>query len=119
MDLFLDIMFLQADGGGGDGGEAGQGDGGFSMLLMFGAIIVVFYFFMIRPQQKKQKQEKLFRENLGKGDRVMTIGGIYGRILSANADDPHLMVEIDNGVKIKVEKSAVKPLPQETDDKKK
>ena len=117
MDLFLDIFFLQNTAAGGEG--QGQGGGGFSMLLMFGAIIVVFYFFMIRPQQKKQKQERLFRENLGKGDKIMTIGGIYGRILSANPDDPYLMVEIDNGVKIKVEKSAVKPLPQETDDKKK
>ncbi len=110
MDLFLDILFLQAPA---EGGEGGEGGGGFSMLLMFGAIIVVFYFFMIRPQQKKQKQERLFRENLGKGDKVMTIGGVYGRILSSNPDDNYLMVEIDNGVKIKVDKSAVKPLPQE------
>ncbi len=117
MDLLLDIFFLQTPAAG--GGEAEGGGGGFSMLLMFGAIIVVFYFFMIRPQQKKQKQEKMFRENLGKGDKIMTIGGVYGRILSSNPDDAFLMVEIDNGVKIKVEKSAVKPLPQEVEDKKK
>lgn len=96
MDLFLDILFLQTPAAGGEG--QGEGGGGFSMLLMFGAIIVVFYFFMIRPQQKKQKQERQFRENLGKGDKIMTIGGVYGRILSANPDDTYLMIEIDNGV---------------------
>jgi len=108
--FFADIFFLQD--------EAPSG-GGAGMLLMFGAIIVVFYFFMIRPQQKKQKQEQKFRENLGKGDKVMTIGGIYGRVLSADAEDAYLMVEIDNGVKVKMDKSAVKPMPQAPEDKKK
>ncbi len=109
MDLFLSTLFLQALP---ETGES-EGGGGFSTLLLFGAIIVVFYFFMIRPQQKKQKQERVFRENLGKGDKIMTIGGVHGRILSSNPDESFLMVEIDNGVKVKVEKSAVKPLPQD------
>ncbi len=74
-------------------------------LVFLVAIIVVFYFFMIRPQMKKQKQEKEFRESLQKGAKVVTIGGIHGRILEVN--DRTFMVEIDTNVKVRVEKSAV------------
>ena len=105
---FLDIFFLQAEGG--------EGGGGYGMLLMFGAIIVVFYFFMIRPQQKKAKQEQQFRNTLEKGDKVTTIGGIHGKIVSVT--DTTAMVEIDNGVKVKMEKAALKPLADPADQKK-
>ena len=47
-------------------------------------MLVVFYFFMIRPQQKKQKELKAFRENMKAGDKVVTIGGIHGKILEIN-----------------------------------
>jgi preprotein translocase subunit YajC len=79
----------------------------FSFLLMVGGIILVFYFFMIRPQQKKAKQEKEFRESLKKGDKVVTIGGIHGRIVSIEEDG--ILVEVDNGVKLKFDKSAIRP----------
>lgn len=79
----------------------------FSFLLMVGGIILVFYFFMIRPQQKKAKQEKEFRESLKKGDKVVTIGGIHGRIVSI--EDDGILVEVDNGVKLKFDKSAIRP----------
>ena len=73
----------------------------FFMLL----IIVVFYFFMIRPQMRKQKELKNYREALQKGDKVVTTGGIYGKItgLSENTVD----VEIANGVTIKIDKYAI------------
>ena len=74
-------------------------------LVFLIAIIVVFYFFMIRPQMKKQKTEKQFRDSLQKGDKVVTIGGIHGRIVEAN--DRTFMVEIDTNVKVRVERSAV------------
>lgn len=90
--------------------------GGFGMLIMFGAIIVVFYFFMIRPQQKRQKQEQAFRSSLEKGDRVTTIGGIYGRIVSV--EDNTALVEVDNGVKLKMEKAALKPVAEPAAEKK-
>lgn len=102
------IFFLQAEG------EAPAG-GGYQMLIMIGIIIVVFYFFMIRPQQKKQKAETKMRESLGKGDKVTTIGGIHGRIVSV--DDLTALVEVDNGVKLKIEKTALKPAGAELDDK--
>lgn len=74
-------------------------------LVFLVAIIVVFYFFMIRPQMKKQKQEKEFRESIQKGAKIVTIGGIHGRILEVN--DTTFMVEIDTNVKVRLEKSAI------------
>ncbi len=74
-------------------------------LVFLVAIIVVFYFFMIRPQMKKQKQEKEFRESIQKGAKIVTIGGIHGRILEVN--ETTFMVEIDTNVKVRLEKSAI------------
>ena len=68
-------------------------------------IIVVFYFFMIRPQMKRQKELVNYRSSLKKGDKVITTGGIYGKISDVN--EQTLVLEIDNNVHIKVDKSAV------------
>lgn len=70
-------------------------------------IVIVFYFFMIRPQQKKAKESKKFREALSKGDKVVTIGGLHGKI--AEIKDQYLVLTIANGVDVKVQKSAVSP----------
>lgn len=75
------------------------------MLLMMVLIIGVMYFFMIRPQQKKQKELQAFRNSLTKGDKIVTIGGIYGTI--AEVKEQYLLVEVDNNVKIRVDKSSV------------
>ncbi len=74
-------------------------------FIMIGGMVVVFYLFMIRPQQKKQKDQKLFREQLKKGDAVITIGGIYGKITGFEGET--VFVEVDKGMKIKIEKSAI------------
>lgn len=74
-------------------------------FLPFILIIVVFYFFMIRPQSKKAKDQQKFKESLKKGDRVVTIGGIHGRIIDVR--DTTMIVEVGTGVKLEVEKSAV------------
>ena len=92
----------------------GTGAAAPEMFVMIGVIIVVFYFFMIRPQQRKQKAEQKMRDSLAKGDRIVTIGGIHGKIVSV--EDTTVMIEVDNGVKLKMEKVAVKPLV-EADDK--
>ncbi len=84
--------------------QAPQGSGIMNIVFLV-AIIVVFYFFMIRPQVKKQKQEKEFRESLQKGAKVVTIGGIHGRIIDVS--EKTFMVEIDTNVRVKVEKTAV------------
>jgi preprotein translocase subunit YajC len=73
-------------------------------ILMLVMVLVVFYFFMIRPQQKKQKELKKFRENLAVGDKVVTIGGIHGKILEIN--DTTILINSE-GSKIRFEKSAI------------
>ena len=82
--------------------EAG---GGIQQFMMIGLIIIVFYFFMIRPQMKKAKDEKQFKESIKKGDKVVTIGGVHGKVLEVN--DKTFMMEIDNNVKVKIEKSGI------------
>ena len=78
---------------------------GMSSLIMFGMIFAVMYFFMIRPQIKKQKKEREYRSALKKGDQVVTIGGIHGKISDVKEDT--FIVEIMGGNTLKIEKSAV------------
>lgn len=73
-------------------------------LIPLVLILVVFYFFMIRPQMKKQKELKKFRENLAKGDKVVTIGGLHGTILEVT--DSTLLLNSE-GTKLRFEKSAI------------
>ena len=73
-------------------------------IIMLVLILVVFYFFMIRPQIKKQKELKKFRENLKAGDKVVTIGGVHGKILEIN--DTTILVNSE-GSKIRFYKSAI------------
>ncbi len=85
--------------------DTGAGSPLFSALFWVG-IIAVFYFFMIRPQAKKAKEAKKFREALSKGTRVVTIGGIHGKVVEIDEST----VTIDTGgTKLRVEKSAISP----------
>ena len=93
------ITLLQAQGAGQAGGS------GLTMLLMLALIFVVMWLFMIRPQQKRQKELNAFRDSLKKGDKVVTVGGIYGTVLEVN--DNKVMLEIDKDVKIKVDKATL------------
>ncbi|MFY8171366.1 MAG: preprotein translocase subunit YajC [Sphingobacteriaceae bacterium] len=74
----------------------------FLPLILIG---IVFYFFMIRPQTKKMKDQKNFIEAIKKGDKVVTIGGIHGKIADINEDT--YLLEIENGVKMKIDKVSV------------
>jgi preprotein translocase subunit YajC len=74
-------------------------------LLPWAAIFVVFYFFMIRPQSLKAKEEKKFRDNLQKGDRVVTIGGMHGKITESSAE--WVILESESQARFKVERSAI------------
>lgn len=85
-------------------GAGGQGQSGMSLVFLV-AIIVVFYFFMIRPQMKKQKLERDFRNTIQKGAKIVTIGGLHGRIVEVN--ERTFMIEIDTNVKVRIEKSAI------------
>ena len=95
----LDLIFLAAQPQG----------GGYTGIIMIVAMVAIFYFFMIRPQNKKQKEIKKAREALGVGDRVVTAGGIYGKIKEVS--DTTFIVEIASGVSIKIKKTSVYPAP--------
>lgn len=84
---------------------AGGGLSGMGTLVPMILIIVVFYFFMIRPQVKKQKDQKKYVEDLKIGDKVVTTAGIHGKI--ATITDAYFLVEVDNNVKIKFDKSSI------------
>lgn len=77
----------------------------FSSWIMIALMGLVFYIFIIRPQQKKQKSQKQFTESVNKGDSIVTMGGIHGKILSM--DDTTIVLEIDKGTKMKIEKSSI------------
>ncbi len=92
----LNTILLQAGGGAASG---------WSSMIMIIAIIAIFYFFMIAPQQKKQKKINAFRDSLKNGDKVVTIGGIYGRVREIK--DNAIILEVADGVRIKFDKSAI------------
>lgn len=76
-----------------------------SSLIFMVVIIAIFYFFMIRPQQKKQKEVVKAREAMQNGDKVITAGGIHGRIKEVSKN--YFLLEVSNGVTIKVDKASV------------
>lgn len=78
----LNMINLTADASAQNGGTGSI----VLMILMYAAIFGAMYLFLIRPQKKKQKEEKKMRENLQVGDEVVTIGGIYGRVISLKED---------------------------------
>ena len=80
-------------------------------ILMLGLMVLVFYFFMIRPQMKKQKELKKFREGLKAGDKIVSIGGIHGKILEVA--DSTVLVQSE-GTKLRLEKSAVSQAMEDT-----
>lgn len=86
-------------------GGQGQGGGGWQTMIMILLIIVIFYFFMIRPQNKRNKEERQYRESLQKGQKVVTLGGVHGKIVEVK--ETTLVIEIANGVNIEIERTAI------------
>ena len=84
-----------------------QGDGGLGMILMLVAMFAIMYFFMIRPQQKKQKEIQKFRNAIERGQEVITAGGIYGTVRDIDEVKNVLIIEIANGVRIRVDRNSV------------
>jgi preprotein translocase subunit YajC len=82
-----------------------QGGNGMMQVLMIAGIIAIFYFFMIRPQQKRNKEQAKFRSELQKGQKVVTIGGLHGKIVEVQ--EKTVTVEVENQVRLKFEKSAI------------
>lgn len=91
---------------------AAGGTSGMTGIFMMVLIFVVFYFFMIRPQTKRQKEIKKQREAMKQGDRVVTSGGIYGKVKEMK-DDNTVIIEIAENVRIKVDKNSVFASPED------
>ncbi|MEN8120637.1 MAG: preprotein translocase subunit YajC [Bacteroidota bacterium] len=82
-----------------------EGENPLVSLLPLVLIIVVFYFFMIRPQMKKQKDLRKFREAVKNGDKIMTMGGIHGKVIEVS--EKTVIIEVEGKMRLKVEKSAL------------
>lgn len=87
---------------------------GFS-LIMIVAMVAIFYFLLIRPQKKQEKETKKMLDNLKKGDKVVTIGGIYGVVSSLK--DNSVVVKVDTDAKIEFTKTAIARVVNESEEK--
>jgi len=87
--------------------QSGQGGGGsmVTTLIMFGLIFFIFYFMILRPQQKRQKERQKLLNEMKKGDKIVTAGGIHGKIIAL--EDKTALVEIADNVKVKIEKASI------------
>lgn len=96
MNILNNLLFMP---------QEGAESGGIMSFLPLILIVLVFYMFFIRPQMKKSKEQKQYREALKKGDKIVTIGGIHGKITDIKENS--LIIEIANNVIVTIEKSAV------------
>ncbi len=86
--------------------QQGQGGGEiYSTIIMFALIIGIFYFMIIRPQQKRQKEREALLSQIKKGDKIITSGGIHGKVLSV--EEKTMLIEIADNVKVKVERNSI------------
>lgn len=97
MNLLNVILMTQSQ----NGGTAG----GMMNIIFIGAIFIIMYFFMIRPQTKKAKEQRKFIDSIQKGDHIVTIGGIHGKVNKVN--DTNVLIEADTNTILKVEKTAI------------
>ena len=87
--------------------QAAQQQSSWSGIFMIILIFVVFWLFFIRPQNKRAKEQQKFRENLKKGDKIVTIGGIHGKVVEVKENT--VIVSVDPNASIEFEKSAIIP----------
>ena len=99
--MSTNFILLQAAAAAPAGGMMGS----ITSFLPLVLIVVVFYFFMIRPQMKKQKEAKKFMAEIKKGDKIITIGGIHGKI--AEVSETTFIIEVEGGNRLKISKTAV------------
>lgn len=85
--------------------QAQQGMSGFWIMMIL--MVVVMYFFMWRPESKRRKQMQQFRDNLKKGDKIITAGGIYGTIKEVKDGEPTVLIEVDSDVTLRVDKNMI------------
>ena len=99
--MLLNIILLMMPQGEGGGG------GGLMSFLPFILIIVVMYFLMIRPQMKRQKERQRMIDAIQKGDKVVTSGGVHGKITGFTDDGKIVIIQVDEKVKLNVDRSAI------------
>lgn len=99
---FQHLLLDAAPPAGGGGLFGGQG---MSSFLMIGLVVVVFYFFMMRPQMKKQKEQANYLNEIAKGSKVVTIGGICGKVVEVRAKS--FVIEVEGGNRLQILKSAI------------
>jgi preprotein translocase subunit YajC len=101
------ITLLAFAGGCAPAGGEGQAETGFDWTIIIFLVLIfgIFYFLMVRPQRKRQKQHETLVQELQKGDRVITAGGIYGQIESLN--DESVVLKLEGGTTIRVARSSV------------
>jgi preprotein translocase subunit YajC len=95
---------------------AGPSEGGggiIGALLPLLLIIVVFYFFIIRPQRKREQEKEEMIDALEKGDSIITVGGMHGKIKQIN--DTSVLAQVDSQVKVRIEKEAISRVPSKED----
>jgi preprotein translocase subunit YajC len=101
MSIYPGTLLMMSPQGGASGGNSS-----FIQIAFFLGILIVLYFFMIRPQQKKTSDAKKFMDTLQKGDKIVSVAGIHGRITKINETGP-IEVEIDTNVKVMMERSGI------------
>lgn len=108
----MNWLIPEAHAAAGGGAAPGGAPGGVELIMLV-VMMVVFYFFLIRPQQKRAKEHKNLVQNLGKGDEVVTSGGILGKVVKVT--DEFVVVEISNNLEVKLQKQSVQAtLPKGT-----
>jgi preprotein translocase subunit YajC len=98
----LKFVLLMAPAGGAQGGG-----NPFMSFLPFILIIVIMYFLMIRPQQKKQKDKQRMIDALKKGDNVVTLGGVHGKVTGFTDNEKTVIIKVDDKVKLNVDRTAI------------
>lgn len=99
MSLFISNAYAQQAGG-------GQG-GGFEMLILLGVFGLIFYFMLYRPQAKRVKEHKALITSIGKGDEILTQGGMVGKVTKVNEEKDFIEVALNDNTNIVLQKSAI------------
>ena len=88
-------------------GEVGAQGGGMQMFIMLGMFAVIFYFMIYRPQAKRQKEHKNLMSSMGKGDEVLTAGGLVGKITKASEENDYVVIELNANNEVTIKKDFV------------
>ena len=105
----MDLLFATPD--------AVQSGGGIAAFLPFILIMVIIYFVMIRPQNKRQKEKDVMREGIKKGEKIITMGGIYGTVQGFKEKGMLVIVKVDNNTNLTINMTAIAGLAEKVNDK--